>query len=72
MIAFLLIVAMVGNVFAQERTITGTVTSADDGLELPGASVIVPGTQLGTVTDVSGRYSLSVPEGTTQLEFSFI
>ncbi|MDX2444573.1 MAG: TonB-dependent receptor plug domain-containing protein [Bacteroidales bacterium] len=71
-VAFLLIVAMVGNVFAQERTITGTVTSADDGMELPGASVVIPGTQQGTVTDVSGRYSLSVPEGTTQLEYSFV
>ena len=39
-VAFLLIFAMVGSVFAQERTITGTVTSADDGLELPGVNVL--------------------------------
>lgn len=50
--------------------ISGTVTS-DKGEALPGATVAVQGTNKGTVTDVNGRYSLSVPEGAT-LVFSYI
>lgn len=59
------------SVFAQ-TTVTGTVTSADDGSTLPGVSVAIEGTSLGTTTDMEGKYSLSVPEGTTALTFSFI
>jgi TonB-linked SusC/RagA family outer membrane protein len=57
---------------AQDRTITGTVTSQDDGLPIPGVSVKVRGTQTGAVTAANGKYSVSVPSGSTQLEFSFI
>ena len=46
--------------FAQ-RTVTGTVTGVDDGMGLPGVSVAVKGTALGTVTDINGKYSLEVP-----------
>lgn len=53
-------------------TITGTVLSADDGLGLPGAAVIVKGTTLGTTTDFDGKYTLKVPEGATELDFSFV
>src|SRR5690606_15707145 len=49
--------------FAQEKTITGTVTSADDGLPLPGASIIVEGTTRGTQTELDGKYSIVVSEG---------
>src|SRR5690554_4266072 len=48
--------------FAQEKTITGTVTSADDGLPLPGASVMVEGTTKGTQTDLDGKYSITVSD----------
>jgi hypothetical protein len=44
-------------VYAQNRTITGTVTSKDDGLPLPGVSVTVTGTTIGTQTNASGKYS---------------
>jgi len=57
---------------AQERTITGTVTSADDKLPIPGVSVRVKGTQSGTVTDASGKYSVRVPAGSTVIDFSYI
>jgi len=57
---------------AQERTITGTVTSQEDNLPIPGVSVRVKGTQSGTVTDASGKYSVKVPSGSNVIEFSFI
>ncbi|GGW68420.1 SusC/RagA family TonB-linked outer membrane protein [Winogradskyella epiphytica] len=49
--------------FAQEKTVTGTVTTAADGLPLPGASVIVKGTSRGQQTDFDGKYSIQVNQG---------
>lgn len=57
--------------FAQEKTITGTVTSATDGLPLPGVSVIVKGTTRGVQTDFDGNYSIKASTGET-LVFSFV
>ena len=54
---------------AQERVITGTVTSAEDNKPLPGASVKVKGTQTGVSTDAEGKYTLKVAANAT-LEFS--
>lgn len=54
-----------------EKTIRGTVTSAEDGLPLPGASIVVKGTSRGTQTDLDGKYSVEVTIGET-LEFSFL
>ncbi|MBD3628525.1 TonB-dependent receptor [Cyclobacterium sp.] len=50
--------------------IQGTVVD-NEGLSLPGVTVTVPGTTYGTVTDLDGNYSITVPEGST-LVFSFI
>lgn len=58
--------------FAQGRVVTGTVTSSEDGLPIPGASVIVKGTTIGTATDLDGKYSLNVPQGSNVLVFSFV
>jgi len=58
-------------VFAQNRTVTGTVTAKDDGLPIPGVTVKVKGTTIGTQTTSNGKFSLSVPDGAV-LEFSFI
>ena len=58
--------------YAQQNTITGVVTSGDDGLPLPGVSVVVTGSTLGTITDIDGIYSLDIPEASTMLTFSFI
>src|SRR5690606_11586991 len=49
--------------------VSGNVTSSADGLGLPGANVLVKGTFTGTVTDIEGRYSLSVPNATDTLVF---
>lgn len=59
-------------VLAQERTITGTVTSAADGTSIPGVSVVLKGTTTGTVTNVDGDYRLSVPGEGGILQFSFV
>ncbi|WP_456438635.1 SusC/RagA family TonB-linked outer membrane protein [Psychroserpens sp.] len=57
--------------FAQEKTITGTVTSSAEGLPLPGVNVIVKGTSRGVQTDFDGNYSIKASEGET-LVFSFV
>jgi TonB-linked SusC/RagA family outer membrane protein len=57
--------------FAQEKTLTGTVTSATDGLPLPGVNVIVKGTTRGVQTDFDGNYSIKASVGET-LVFSFV
>jgi TonB-linked SusC/RagA family outer membrane protein len=59
-------------VYAQNRTVTGTVTSKDDGLPLPGVSVTVSGTTIGIQTNASGKFSLNVPASAKSLRFSFI
>jgi TonB-linked SusC/RagA family outer membrane protein len=53
------------------RTVSGTVTS-DTGEGLPGVTVIVKGTTVGATTNVSGEYTLSVPEGASTLVISSI
>ncbi|MBC7920006.1 MAG: SusC/RagA family TonB-linked outer membrane protein [Ferruginibacter sp.] len=57
--------------FAQNRTVSGRVTAAEDGSPLPGVSVTVKGTTAGTQTDADGRYQLSASEDNT-LVFSYI
>lgn len=59
-------------VSAQQRVITGKVISEEDGLGLPGATVLVKGTTVGTTTDLDGNYSISVPAGSDVLIFSFV
>ncbi len=71
MLAFLLFAGL-NFAFAQTRTISGTVTSADDGSALPGVTVVVKGTNNGTVTDANGKYSLQVGKNATTLVFSFV
>ena len=56
---------------AQNRTITGTITSAEDGEALIGVNVLVKGTSTGTITDFDGKYSIEVPEKST-LNFSYV
>lgn len=59
-------------VSAQQRVITGTVISEEDGLGLPGATVLVKGTTVGTTTDLDGNYSINVPAGSDVLIYSFV
>ncbi|WP_461630177.1 SusC/RagA family TonB-linked outer membrane protein [Labilibaculum euxinus] len=58
-------------VSAQTRQVTGIVTSADDGLGMPGVSVVIKGTTSGTSTDIDGKYTLNA-ESSDVLLFSFV
>jgi TonB-linked SusC/RagA family outer membrane protein len=57
---------------AQNKTITGRVVGADDGLPLPGVSVRVKGGAVGTSTNVDGNFSLSVSSDSKVLTFTYI
>jgi TonB-linked SusC/RagA family outer membrane protein len=57
--------------WAQDRQVTGTVTSADDGSPLPGVNILVGGTNVGTTTDTDGAYSVTAP-AKGKLIFSFV
>ena len=66
---FLLLFA--GGMYAQ-HTVTGEITSGEDGTALPGASILVKGTTTGTVTNVEGQYTITAPDPNAVLVFSFI
>lgn len=57
---------------AQTREITGNVTSADDGGSMPGVSISVKGTTIGTITDMNGKFILKAPTDAKTLVFSFV
>lgn len=56
----------------ERRTIRGGVSSAADGETIPGVSILVRGTTIGTTTDIDGNYQLEVPVESTHLVFSFV
>ncbi|MCB4807885.1 TonB-dependent receptor [Tamlana sp. 62-3] len=56
----------------QNKTITGTVTGADDQMGIPGVNVLVKGTSNGAVTDFDGNYSITVSSNNDVLVFSYI
>ncbi|MDE5421799.1 SusC/RagA family TonB-linked outer membrane protein [Ancylomarina sp. DW003] len=56
---------------AQTKQITGTVTSADDGLGMPGVSVVIKGTTVGASTDIDGKYVLEA-QASDIVVFSFV
>ena len=58
--------------WAQERNVTGQVTSTEDGEALPAVNVLIKGTTTGTVTDIDGNYNLAIPGDDVILVFSFI
>lgn len=68
----LCVLAFVHPAWAQDRVVSGKVSSTEDGTALPGVNVVVKGTTLGTVTDADGSYTLTVPGSGSTLVFSFI
>ncbi len=59
--ALLLVFFISHQIFAQDKTLTGKVTSGEDGTALVGANVVIKGTTRGTTTDATGSYKLSIP-----------
>jgi len=59
-------------VLAQTKEITGNVTSADDGGTMPGVSISVKGSTIGTITDMNGKFNLKAPSDAKTLVFSFV
>ena len=61
----------VGGAFAQTR-VNGTVVSQEDGQPVIGASVLVVGTNVGTVTNADGKFSLTLPAGKNQIRVTYV
>ena len=73
-LALILLAGAVNGLWAnplQDKTVTGTVTSATDGMPLIGVSVQIKGTTNGSITDIDGNYSVKATPGQT-LVFSYI
>jgi len=63
----------VGNTFAQSKIITGTVTDSQTGETLIGVNVTLANDpSQGTITDIDGKYQITVPEGAKSLSFSYV
>lgn len=71
LMSFVLLLCLMFKVSAQDRTISGKVTSSEDGSTLPGVSVSVKGSTKGATTNSDGIYKISV-SGTPTLVFSFV
>src|ERR1043166_3931892 len=69
-IAIMMLISSVA--WSQTRTVTGKVTSADEGTPIPGVNIILKGTTNGATTDSNGVYTISIPESGGTLIFSFI
>ena len=72
MMAMLIVGQGFANTLGTEVSITGKVTSSDDGSPIPGVNVYFKGTQNGTITGTDGGYELSVESASGTLVFSFI
>ena len=64
--------ALISGVLAQNKVLKGVVTSEEDALPLPGVTVTVEGTTIGTITAADGTYTLTVPPDARYLNFSFV
>ncbi len=71
LLVFILVMSILSGI-AQTRVLTGTVSSSEDGLPIPGVSVSVKGTTTGTISNMDGVYSITVPESAKMLVFSFV
>ncbi|MDI5896922.1 SusC/RagA family TonB-linked outer membrane protein [Flavobacterium yafengii] len=70
-ILYLILMGSFFSVSAQNIGIKGVVTSSEDGMSLPGASVLVSGTKAGTLTDLDGQFSINNVDKNATLIFSF-
>ena len=69
---FVLALTTTALALGQAVQIRGTITSADDGLGIPGVSIIVKGTTVAVMSDLDGNYNITVPGDSKTLMFSYI
>lgn len=69
---FLLLLFAYGASYGQQQTVKGKVTSKEDGDPLPGVSILIVGTTIGAISDLDGTFTIQVPSGNENLEFSYI
>jgi TonB-linked SusC/RagA family outer membrane protein len=74
LLSFLMIVLVTFSGYSQVRTIdvTGKVTGGSDGMALPGVTVVIKGTNVGTTTDIDGKFTIKVSDEKSILVFSYI
>ncbi|GGK76700.1 SusC/RagA family TonB-linked outer membrane protein [Rufibacter glacialis] len=72
LLLLLVLLSSLSMVFAQQREITGKVTASDDGTALPGVSVVVKGTTIGTSTDADGNFKLRISDNAAVLVLSYL
>jgi len=70
LLAFFLITGM--QLVQAQKTVTGTITSADDGQGIPGVTVLVKGTTIGAISSPNGTYKITFDEKYNVLVFSFV
>ncbi|MDC1106640.1 TonB-dependent receptor [Prolixibacteraceae bacterium] len=71
LLVFLMLFSVSG-VLAQALYVQGTVVGKDDNLPIPGVSVVIKGTTMGTVTDFDGKYKIKIPSTDKVLVFSYV
>ncbi len=69
---FALFVFLGAQLLAQTNEVSGKVTSTEDGMPIPGVTIVVEGTTVGIVSDINGEYTINVPSNATMLIFSFV
>jgi iron complex outermembrane recepter protein len=72
LLLFLTLILSSAIVFAQNRTVNGTVTDSQSGEPIPGANITIKGSSTGTGTTADGKFTLSVPAGSSTLVVSFV
>ena len=70
-ISFLLLIVQL-EAYAQQLPVTGIVTDSQTDEPMPGVNVVVIGTTIGSITDVNGKYTITIPDKNAALVFSFV
>jgi TonB-linked SusC/RagA family outer membrane protein len=71
LLVWVLVATAFSSLLAQNKQVTGKVTSSEDGMALPGVNISLKGTSRGTSTDANGTYRIAVGAGAT-LQFTFV
>lgn len=71
-LALIVFLFLSANLFAQDKTVSGVVTSVEDNMSIPGVTVMVKGTMNGTTTDIDGKFTLGNVSSSDTLVFTYI